>query len=122
MNLDKALIVVGIAMAIALVAALLYVVTVVRRRNVMGWVLSYLRQDWREPFSRTTKRHLLFCFVDHFEPRWNSPAYEVECRRVGRWRTDYPTLCQHHRDADGKPPVHSFFFPEEEYRPEHLDA
>src|SRR5690606_13315182 len=41
---------------------------------------------------------------------------------VARWRQDYPKLCEGHRDADGRPPVHSFFYPEEEYRREHLDA
>jgi len=64
----------------------------------------------------------MFCFVDHYEPAWARPTYEVECQRVARWRQDYPQVCSGHRDADGKPPVHSFFYPEEEYRPEHLDA
>jgi hypothetical protein len=30
-------------------------------------------------------------------------------------------LCEGIRDADGQAPKHSFFYPEEEYRPEHLD-
>ena len=65
---------------------------------------------------------MLFCFVDHYEPKWGEHDYARECARVARWRTDYPALCANHRDADGLPPVHSFFYPEEEYRPEHLDA
>lgn len=101
---------------------LVLVLAQMRKRNVSGWLLGYLRQDWRAPAPAGVTRHLLFCFVDHYEPAWGKPGYDVECARVARWRRDYPALCEKHRDADGHPPVHTFFFPEEEYRPEHLDA
>jgi len=65
--------------------------------------------------------HLMFAFVDHFEPQWGRPSYEVEVARVARWREGYKALASRHRDADGVPPQHSFFYPEEEYRAEHLD-
>jgi hypothetical protein len=64
----------------------------------------------------------MFCFVDHFEPGWRRPPVDVERARVRRWREQYPRLCEAHRDADGRPPIHTFFYPEEEYRREHLDA
>jgi hypothetical protein len=41
--------------------------------------------------------------------------------RVDRWCRDYRALAGAHRDADGRPPQHSFFYPEEEYVEEHLD-
>jgi len=108
--------------AVALVAAIAVVVRDMRRRNVALWLRSYLRGDWRPPPAAPgATRHLLFCFVDHFEPGFGRPTYEVECARVARWRRDYPRLCAGHRDADGRAPVHTFFYPEEEYRPEHLD-
>jgi hypothetical protein len=62
----------------------------------------------------------MFCFVDHFEPRWGNATPETERARVRRWCSDYPKLCAGHRDADGRPPRHTFFYPEEEYRPEHM--
>lgn len=65
--------------------------------------------------------HIIFCFVDHFEPMWNHPSYKEEVRRVERWCKVYPQLCSVHRDSDGKPPQHTFFYPAEEYRAEHLD-
>ena len=34
----------------------------------------------------------------------------------------YPRLAERFADADGRPPQHTFFFPEEDYRPELLDA
>ena len=107
----------GVALAAVIVLA-----REIRAKNIHTWLGSFLRGAWREPAPAGVTRHLLFCFVDHFEPRWKSPSYEVECARVARWHEGYPTLCAGHRDADGRPPVHSFFFPSEEYRVEHLDA
>ena len=111
-----------VILAFLFALACIFVAWQMQKRNVVGWLLSYLRQDWRAPVPAGKTKHLLFCFVDHYEPGWAKPGYEVECARVARWRQDYPKLCANHRDADGRPPVHTFFYPEEEYRPEHLDA
>ena len=108
--------------AILALLGLAGVLYLAHRRHILGWLTSYLRQDWRAPAPAGTTRHLMFCFVDHYEPGWTQPSYATECARVARWRRDYPLLCEGHRDADGRPPVHSFFYPEEEYRPEHLDS
>jgi hypothetical protein len=62
----------------------------------------------------------MFCFVDHFEPGWGGADLDRQRARVRRWREGYPLLCEGHRDADGRPPRHTFFFPDDEYRPEHL--
>ena len=110
------------ALALLLAVAALFALRLIRKRNVVGWVLAWMRQDWRAPVPKGKTRHLLFCFVDHYEPAWGKPDYDKECARVARWSNELPLLCAKHRDADGRPPVHSFFYPEEEYRPEHLDA
>ena len=115
------LLIAGLVLAAALVAAALVAVHF-RQRNVHLWLASWMRQDWRARPAPGATRHLLFCFVDHFEPQWLKPDYETECLRVERWRTGYPALCEGLRDTDGRPPVHSFFYPGEEYRPEHLAA
>ncbi len=106
----------------AIAIGLAYSTVLIHRRHVAGWLLGYLRGGWRAPAPAGGTKHLLFCFVDHFEPGWANPDLATEHARVARWRADYPKLCENHRDADGRPPVHSFFFPEEEYRAEHLDA
>jgi hypothetical protein len=112
-----------IAIPLLLLAALAGAVAIeVRRKHMTGWLPGWARQDWREPVDPTTTRHLMFCFVDHFEPGWKKPTLEVERERVRRWRDEYPRLCEGHRDADGCGPVHTFFFPEEEYRPEHIES
>ncbi len=108
--------------AVAAGAALVALTHLARKRNIINWLTGYLRQDWRAAVPAGKTRHLLFCFVDHYEPMWKSPDYAVECDRVARWRADYPKLCATHRDADGRQPVHTFFYPGEEYRREHIDA
>ena len=107
---------------LALLAAVAGVVALfIRQRNIETWLASYLKQDWRAPVAAGVTKHVMFCFVDHYEPMWKQPDYATECKRVARWRQEYPALCAPFKDADGRGPVHSFFYPEEEYRPEHLD-
>lgn len=90
------------------------------QRNMHIWLPRFL-------FARRHDRpgnapvHVMFCFVDHYEPGWQQPGIDIERKRVDRWCTDYPKLAASHQDADGCTPKHSFFFPEEEYREEHLD-
>jgi hypothetical protein len=63
----------------------------------------------------------MFCHVDHFEPGWQNPGIETESLRVNEWINNYPKLVENHRDADGCFPKHTFFYPAEEYRPEHIE-
>jgi len=64
----------------------------------------------------------MFCIADHFEPAHGSPDLEVERARVRAWMKQLPRLAAPFRDADDRPPRHTFFFPAEQYRREHLDA
>jgi hypothetical protein len=103
----------------ALVVALGLLLAECRRKNMHLWLASYLRR--RAPTTGDGPVHILFAFVDHFEPQWGRPTYDVEVARVARWREGWKALASRHRDADGIAPQHTFFYPEEEYRPEHLD-
>jgi hypothetical protein len=66
--------------------------------------------------------HVILAIADHFEPdsQGVSPARARE--RVAEWARDYPRALGGFRDADGRPPRHTFFYPIETYCPEHLDA
>jgi hypothetical protein len=107
-----------IFVAVAVVAALVFVE--VRRKNMHIWLWSYLRQA--RPAVEGGPIHVMFMFVDHYEPKWRNPDYATEVARVKQWTDRYPVLASRHKDADGVHPQHSFFYPEEEYRPEHLTA
>ena len=65
--------------------------------------------------------HILFAIADHYEPDFGQPDPGVAMERVRRWRDDYPRLVSGLRDADGRPPRHTYFYPAETYNPAHLD-
>ena len=90
------------------------------KKNIHIWLFSYVRRRKEKPEAGEPV-HILFAYCDHYEPRWRQATLEEERSRVDRWVSDYPELVAGHKDADGCFPKHSFFYPEEEYRQEHLD-
>jgi hypothetical protein len=61
---------------------------------------------------------LFLCIADHFEPQVGHPTPAVARARLEDWLRRYPTVATRHRDADGRPPAHSFFYPWDEYEAE----
>jgi hypothetical protein len=95
-----------------------------REKHLGTWLRGYLRHLWRRaraPSPRGT-RHLLFAFCDHFEPLWNGAEPRRGEARCLAWLDGYPSLAGQFRDADGRPPQHSFFYPGEQYQPQLLDG
>jgi len=94
----------------------------VARLGTLVWLDRYIWQVLaRKAYSG--HQHVIFCFVDHFEPRWGGERdLEKERRRVQRWVDGYPQMANDFVDADGCNPKHSYFFPAEEYEAEHIDA
>lgn len=98
----------------------------VRSRNLLR-KLAYTRwlpgYAWQR-LTRTTPPgmvHLIFVLADHFEPsimpedgRAHAPLAEQE-RRVNRWCCEYPLAVEPWRDQEGRPFVHTYFFPAEQY-------
>jgi len=83
------------------------------------WFVPYLkhyreRKKWQTELKKSLPektRHIIFTFVDHFEP-FNEKANNGEARdRVKFWVYEYPKLVDGHVDADGKPPQHTWFYP-----------
>ena len=67
----------------------------------------------RRSYSGTTD--LFLCLVDHFEPSVGQPPRDIARERMTHWRRRYPEIADKHRDADGRPPAHSFFYPWDEF-------
>ncbi|TAL71406.1 MAG: hypothetical protein EPN56_10905 [Rhodanobacter sp.] len=108
-----------LAMAALLVAgAVVALRYAIHARNMQIWLGSYLRR--RVPAPPVGPVHVMFCFVDHFEPNWGRVDLATQRARVDRWCRDYRALASRHVDADGRHPQHCFFYPEEEYAEEHL--
>jgi hypothetical protein len=60
--------------------------------------------------------------ADHWEPYWLSPPEETAKERVAIWARHWPEIARRHADSTGRPPQYSFYYPQEEYRPQFLDT
>ena len=73
----------------------------------------------RPPTDRAV--HVFLCIVDHFEPMVDRVGIEHQRQRIDRWVREYPQSVTGMVDSRGRLPQHTFFYPAEEYNPEHLD-
>ena len=90
-------------------------------KAVDKWLLGYLRSILRRPRAVKGTRHLILAVCDHFEP-FRDQADPANARQnVKDWLTAYPLVADAFRDADGHPPRHTFFYPQEEYDAAILD-
>lgn len=88
--------------------------------RTMRWFPSFLwqRLTRRAPSGMT---HLIIALADHFEPAIiadNGSArapYDEQERRLDNWSRCYPRIFDDLRDHDGRPFVHTFFYPAEQY-------
>jgi hypothetical protein len=95
-----------------------------REKRFDTWIEGYARfiVENRRPPPVEGPRHVLFAFCDHWEPLWNDVEKAQADARVRFWAEEYPRLASEFRDADGRSPCHSFFFPGEQYDPAWLDT
>ena len=90
-------------------------------RHAELWFPGYLR-------NRLANRRLpsggrvWVAIADHWEPYWRRPSDRIAAERVAVWMKHWPEIARRHSDSDGRPPQYTFFYPEEEYRPQFLDA
>jgi hypothetical protein len=112
--LRTAVIVIGLGLVLLLCA----MVWQIRRRQMHWWLGSYLKDSRRRRAAASRldgETHLLLCVADHYEPKHGGAPPEQAMARVQRWVTEYPRLFERFRDADGRPPQHTFFYPIDEY-------
>lgn len=85
-----------------------------------SWLPGYLwqRLTRHRPPNRT---HLILALADHFEPSIMPEVgagfapYSEQERRLERWCREYPARFETYRDAEGRPFVHTYFYPAEQY-------
>jgi hypothetical protein len=104
-------------------ATLAPVLSRLRAKNLHTWLGGYALDVAGRALRRrpTGPRHLLFALCDHFEPLWRGASPDQARERVRAWSDGYPAIFGEFRDADGRPPRHSFFYPGEQYAPEYLE-
>jgi len=92
-------------------------------KNLQIWLLGYIWQELRRLFQESlpTPTHIIFCIVDHFEPRRGGVSIEKEIARVYCWIEKYRQIVSRHRDYSGGIVQYSIFYPIDEYNPEVLE-
>ncbi|MGO9598654.1 MAG: hypothetical protein ACLP7Q_11745 [Isosphaeraceae bacterium] len=94
-----------------------------RARSLDRWLFSYVIQSLcKKSVNRNESVHLILCIADHFEPGLGNASFQLADERLDRWINEYPRQFSQFRDTDGRPPRHTFFYPLEMYRAEHLEA
>jgi SAM-dependent methyltransferase len=72
--------------------------------------------------------HVMIALVDHFEPAIVPGAGSAratrseQMRRLEQWCRNYPLVFDSLRDADGRPFVHTYFYPAEQYDQDLLEV
>lgn len=92
--------------------------------STLQWLPYYLAREMRRTIraERVPPKHVYFCICDHFEPYWNGADKTTARKRIQRWLNEYPKIAEKYRDSDGNVLKYSFFYPEEEYQVDDLNA
>lgn len=95
----------------------------IRARGLDRWAPESLKRRAQLPriadAHQTTDVFIAIC--DHYEPEWGHAEPAAALARVDAWVEAYPRLFASFADVDGRPPQHTFFFPQDHYRPQYLD-
>ena len=87
------------------------------------WLLPYIKDRLRKIGQPTKPTRVWVAITDHYEPLGMGASVETALQRVGAWRDQWPRIAEDApRDAAGQRPQYSFFYPQEEYRRDLLDA
>jgi hypothetical protein len=81
-----------------------------RAKGMDHWLLDYAAWSRSRPAAQSLPRpvHVMFLTADHFEPGADAELVRAWCGR-------YVRLAASHRDSDGRPPRHTWFYPAEQF-------
>jgi hypothetical protein len=92
-------------------------------RHAEIWLLPYLKDRIRKSARSKKPRRAWVSITDHYEPLGMGASLQTALGRVARWRDEWPRISDDApRDAAGQRPQYTFFYPQEEYRRDLLDA
>jgi hypothetical protein len=91
-------------------------------KNAEIWLPGYLKSWTANRFgNHRGPGRVWFAITDHYEPLWGQSTEETARERVARWTARLPEISSSFRDSRGQPPKYTFFYPQEQYRPDILD-
>lgn len=88
------------------------------------WLGNYLKYRLRHRAPKPTPEnpiHIIFCFVDHFEPKENCKDLAIQKARMEAWYERYPKIANKYHDADRRFPQHTWFYQVEDWETSDLD-
>jgi hypothetical protein len=95
------------------VGGLLYISATAARivsRKQYLFLADYVRWTVTPAAAPSGTTHVLLLFADHFEPN-------RQLSTTRQWLRRYETMASRHRDATGRLPQHTWFYPAEQYEP-----
>ena len=107
-----------VAFSLVVACAVLYVAAFAGRAYVRKYYIflpDYARWVLTPAPSHEGPTHVLFLYVDHFEPSTNFI-------RTHEWGERYRQMANGHRDASGRVPQHTWFYPAEQPYDVHMRA
>ncbi len=123
--MNTAMIIAAILSCAAIIAGVisLRIYRSIRARGLHRWVPTYWVTSAQRPAIDWEHDELdvFLAVCDHYEPEWGSPSLTEAIGRVEQWQREYPQRFSIFKDSDGRSPQHTFFFPQDQYRPEYLD-
>lgn len=91
-------------------------------KNAQLWLPALMRHRRNTARNRNADgAHVMFAIADHYEPFHDDVCRRQADGRVDRWHKEYRPALEDLRDADGRMPQHTFFYPAEQYDPEHAE-
>jgi len=88
---------------------------ILKSRNMDIWILPYINHKLKGKVSTNKTKHVYVCVADHHEPYFGQAEQDVARKREEVWLREYRKAVANHVDSYGNKPVHSYFYPEEEY-------
>ena len=92
-------------------------------KSTTTWLPHYIARIVKlKAMGLPTPKHIYFSICDHFEPYWCNADKQTAQHRLNRWLVEWPKLADSYLDSNGNKLKYSFFYPEEEYQKDDLDA
>jgi hypothetical protein len=85
------------------------------------WMWDYVFGEWKRNRDSRSPKHIIFCYVDHFEPHHGKVNDNKAQQRMQTWLDRYPVLAKKYKDADGNCLKHTWFYPYDELDIRELD-
>ncbi len=88
------------------------------------WLWNYIKYTARHKPPKPAPGHpihVMFLFVDHFEPKEQCSDPNIQRERMRNWYERYPEIARKFQDADGHHPQHTWFYQVEDWEHSDLD-